>query len=61
MGHLFPGASINAELIEARISDGAGEARLVLVHLVSGDLEDLGVGVEESTLATSGVDCVHHL
>ena len=54
-------ARINAELIEAGVADGAGEARLVLVHLVACDLEDPGVGVEEATFATSGVDAVHHL
>ena len=54
-------ARINAELIEAGVADGAGEARLVLVHLVARDLEDPGVGVEEATFATSGVDAVHHL
>ena len=54
-------ACVDAKLIESGIADGAGEAGLVLVHLVAGDLEDLGVRVEEATLATRGVYAVHHL
>ena len=59
--YLFPVACINAKLVETGIPDGAGEARLVLVHLVARDLEDLGVRVEQATLATSRVNAVHHL
>ena len=54
-------ACVDAKLIEAGIADGAGEAGLVLVHLVASDLEDLGVRIEEATLATRGVYAVHHL
>ena len=59
--YLFPVACINAKLVETGITDGAGEARLVLVHLVARDLEDLGVRVEKATLATGRVNAVHHL
>ena len=54
-------ARVNAQFVEARVADRAGEAGLVLVHLVARDLEDLGVGVEETALAPSGADRVHHL
>ena len=54
-------ARVNAQFVEACVADRAGEAGLVLVHLVARDLEDLGVGVEETALAPSGADRVHHL